>query len=46
MENRIKQTLGEYAFIVLALQHQVETLQKEIEDLKKEDTTVKKTKNG
>jgi cell division protein FtsB len=45
MENKIKQVLGEYAFVVLQLQAQVEALQKEIEDLKKEEAPTKKTKN-
>lgn len=36
MENKVKQLLGEYAFTVAALQHQVETLTKELEDLKKD----------
>ena len=36
MEQRIKQILGEYAFTVAALQHQLEAVQKELEDLKKD----------
>lgn len=35
MEQKVKTILGEYAFTVAALQHQVELLQKEVEDLKK-----------
>jgi len=37
MEQRIKQILGEYAFSVAALQHQIEILTKENEDLKKKE---------
>lgn len=37
MEQKIKSILGEYAFTVAALQHQVETLSKELEDLKKKE---------
>lgn len=44
MENKVKQLLGEYAFTVVALQHQIETLQKEVEDLKK-DKNVRNIKN-
>lgn len=36
MEQKVKQLLGEYAFTVAVLQHQLETLQKEVEELKKE----------
>lgn len=36
MEQRIKSILGEYAFTIAALQHQIETLTKEIEELKKD----------
>jgi cell division protein FtsB len=43
MENKIKQVLGEYAFVVMQLQAQVESLQKEIDDLKAEKD---KTENG
>lgn len=35
MEQKVKSLLGEYAFTVAALQHQVELLTKENEDLKK-----------
>lgn len=35
MDKQIKQLLGDYAFAVAALQHQVETITKELEDLKK-----------
>lgn len=37
MEQKVKTILGEYAFTVAALQHQVETLSKELEDLKKKE---------
>lgn len=37
MEQQVKTILGEYAFSVAALQHQVLTLTKEIEDLKKKE---------
>lgn len=37
MEQKVKSILGEYAFTVAALQHQVETLSKELEDLKKKE---------
>lgn len=36
MEQKIKTILGEYAFTIAALQHQIETLQTELEDLKKD----------
>jgi uncharacterized protein YoxC len=36
MENKVKALLGEYAFTVAALQHQIETLTKENDELKKD----------
>lgn len=36
MENKIKQILGEYAFTIAALQHQVDELNKQLETLTKE----------
>lgn len=41
IEDKVKTILGEYAFTIAALQHQVETLTKELEELKKD-----KKKNG
>jgi len=36
VEQKIKNILGEYAFTIAALQHQIESLNKEVEDLKKD----------
>lgn len=40
LENKVKQILGEYAFTIAALQHQVDELKEQLETL----TTEKKDK--
>lgn len=40
MEQKIKVLLGEYAFTIAALQHQLEDLQKQLEEFKKNQDAV------
>jgi len=39
LEQRFKTLLGEYAFTVTALQHQIEELQRELKELKEKHET-------
>ncbi len=43
MEQKVKTLLGEYAFTVAALQHQIEQLQEEIKKLNEDKPQRKKT---
>jgi hypothetical protein len=44
MEQKIKNLLGEYGFIIASLQHQLETAQNELNELKSKNETQSKTK--
>lgn len=46
LEERFKKLLGEYAFQVTVLQHQLETLQSELAELKKEKPDENKSKRS